>query len=311
VSVGVGGLSGSSSNADVEAYLFARLVREHGADLTGTAASALLTISDGSRYVLSLELPSGAKPLHEGAPLSDEADVQWRLDWCALPNEPRTAFATVLSGVRNGTLLTVAPSATWFPLPPTAAAAAAAAEDTAEAVRAAAAAAAIAAAKPKKGAKKGKAPAAPPPPDPEAEARAAEETTAAVVAALASAASGGARPSGVRCNVLKLRLRKNPSAAGAATTIQCSYRGLLARRAVALIKVLNLRRTNVAASAFSSNVAGLRSKLAARRLSTDKIDALRRAARTSGEREPSAAATPKVPQDASKPNLRIDTTELR
>ena len=291
VASGKGGLSGSSSKEEVEAYLFAQLVHQYGATVSGTAQQAQLTINDAYRYVLSVNLPPGSRPFYEGRPVLEGADVDWRLDWCALPSteanptmEPvATVYATVLSGTQAGNILTAVPTGYWFPLPKSSDAAAAAAEEKAEELRAEAEAAELArleALKPKKGKKKKLVAIEeePPPPDPDAEAKAAAAATARIVEGMLTAGTGRPRPQGTMTLINKLRLKRNPTKDEAARTIQSSARGLLARKAVVVIRVSQLAKPKTllrpggafsALGAFTTN-SQLRSALAAKQWAKNK-----------------------------------------
>lgn len=275
-------LKPSSSNVEVEQFLFAELVRRYGKAVTGGANAAQLTVSDVDRYMLSLDLPAGSKPIFEGDPVVDGPDVDWRLDWCALPGDAATIYHTVLSGTRKDPFaLLVVPTGTWFPLPLTAAVAGRYAEEAQEAARAAAAAEAEAiAAPPNVKSKKAATLPPPPPPDPEEEARKAEEVLRSIVDAMRRAAGGGARPAGTICNVTKLKLRRTLSRSDASMSIQTVWRGLLARKATQVIRIINLRKGFAANPAALDKWAGtggvgLRAAMAAKRLKYDR-NAMRR-----------------------------------
>ena len=104
-------LTGSSTDAEVEAYLKSALDATFGASVLAgsTLADYRLKYSDFGHYLLETGL-SGAKPYFKGVEQTSLPDCAWRLSYCSVSGDDTSIYSTILSGSQSDKVLTVSPA---------------------------------------------------------------------------------------------------------------------------------------------------------------------------------------------------------
>ncbi len=110
IAVSGGVLTGSSSDADVKAFIVAGLTAAYGTKFSGDAEAAKLDYTDSEHYLLEINMASGSKPYFQGSAQTSLADISWSLSYCSTAGDAATKFSTILSGTAGGKTLYIAPS---------------------------------------------------------------------------------------------------------------------------------------------------------------------------------------------------------
>ncbi len=116
IAISGGSLTSSSTDVDVKAFLDTLLSTQYGSNYVGSPGEAQLEYDDFAHYLLSVNLPSGSKPLFKGASVSTVDDVSWRLDYATTAGDDTTLYSTILSGTSNGNTLSVVPASVEAPV---------------------------------------------------------------------------------------------------------------------------------------------------------------------------------------------------
>jgi len=107
-----GALTGSSTQAEYEAYLLSVLNATYASTVISgsTLENYKLRYIDPEHYCLETSLPSGSKPYFKGQSQSGLADVEWRLSFCSNAGDKNSIYTTVASGTQQGNTLTIVPN---------------------------------------------------------------------------------------------------------------------------------------------------------------------------------------------------------